>query len=159
MTECDEILEGIFLHRPLPANALTHVRDCPRCHREAMEVARIADALAAPAPIPPSGLRAEILCAAAPLLAAQRAATITARRAWPAALAAALLPLPLVLVFDLVLAQGLHAVLSLFLPGALSTYVVFNFTAVTALVVALGYGAVPFVVHRQLALAREERFA
>jgi hypothetical protein len=104
--------------------------------------------------VPPPGLAGRVLRAAAPLLARN------ARRAtWPAvarALAAALVPLPLIAFFDWQIVRTAHAVLSRVLPDALSFYLVFNYTATLVLLLALTYAAVPILVERQARLRHQE---
>jgi hypothetical protein len=47
-------------------------------------------------------------------------------------------------------------VLSAVLPGALSLYLVFNYAATLALLLALTYSAIPILAERQARLRREE---
>src|SRR5438128_52052 len=113
-----------------------------------------ADPAAPPGPTPPPGLATRVLGAAEPLLArnARRAAgSILAR-----ALAAALLPLPVILLLDFYLVRAAFALLTTILPTALGAYLVFNYTATFALLLALTYGAIPIFFERQVRLRREE---
>ena len=102
MTGCEDALVAFLLDQ-VDAAAVDHIRTCPRCRAEQPAVRALAVRLAAdPAPTPPPTLAPRVLTAAGPLLArnAQGAAW---RAAWPAvarALAAALIPLPAILVFD-----------------------------------------------------------
>src|SRR5207245_3046012 len=102
-------------------------------------------------------LSARVLGAAAPLLARQ--ARLAAWRTRAPALAAALVPLPLILFLDFHLVRTAYGVLNALLPGALSFYVVFNDAATLALLLALTYGMIPLVAARQMRLRREERRA
>ena len=72
------------------------------------------------------------------------------------ALAAALVPLPLIAFFDWQIVRTAHAVLSRVLPDALSFYLVFNYTATLVLLLALTYAAVPILVERQARLRHQE---
>ncbi len=161
MNECDEVLEAAFLGQPLDAGRASHVSGCPRCRHALPAIERVSRLLAADSvPAPPPVLGHAVLAAAEPILAARRnAATPGYRRGLAYAIAAALLPLPLVLVLDAYVVQVVHAVLSALLPGALSAYLVFNFAALMLLGLALAYGAVPFLVDRQLRPARPAGYA
>lgn len=150
--DCDESLTALLFG---DAAAQAHVAACPRCQDQRGGVERARRTLgAAPEPVPPPGLAARVLRAAAPLLARN------ARRAtWPAvarALAAALVPLPLIAFFDWQIVRTAHAVLSRVLPDALSYYLVFNYAATLVLLLALTYGAVPILVERQARLRHQE---
>jgi hypothetical protein len=151
--ECDEGLTALLFGDA--AAAAAHLAGCARCRMERADVERVRGVLAAaPEPVPPPGLAARVLRAAAPLLARN------ARRAtWPAvarALVAALLPLPLIAFFDWQIVRTAHAVLSRVLPDALSFYLVFNYTATLVLLLALTYAAVPILVERQARLRHQE---
>lgn len=158
MSECDDILEALFLGRTLDARARAHVGTCPRCRDEAPALERAARAFAADVPpSPPSALAARVLAAAAPAL------VLNARRAtWRAvgrALAAALLPLPVLLALNAVVVRAAHALLSAVLPETLSLYVVTNYALLLAFLLALTYGAVPILAARQVAGRPEESHA
>src|SRR5439155_901925 len=75
------------------------------------------------------------------------------------AVAAALLPLPVILLLDFYLVRAAFALLTTILPTALGAYLVFNYTATFALLLALTYGAIPIFVERQVRLRREESHA
>ena len=155
MTECDEILATLFLGGVLDADAAAHLSACPRCATEQVHVRRVAELLAShDVPPPASTLSARVLGAAAPLLArhARRAAWRTLARA----LAAALVPLPLIVFLDFYLVRAAYGVLDAVLPRALSLYVVFNYAATLTLLLALTYGMIPIVAERQMRLRREE---
>jgi hypothetical protein len=152
---CDDALAALLYAATPDADVVAHVDGCPSCREERAAVAGARGALAAAAaPAVPAGLGARVLRAAAPLLA------LNARRAaWPAvarALAAALLPLPLILFLDWHLVRAAHAVLRSVLPDALSFYLVFNYAATLVLLLALTYGAVPILVERQARLRHRE---
>ena len=157
MTDCDETLTTLLLRGALDRDAAAHLAACPRCRAESAAVEGLARTLAAPGPTPPPGLATRVLGAAEPLLArnARRAAgSILAR-----ALAAALLPLPVILLLDFYLVRAAFALLTTILPTALGAYLVFNYTATFALLLALTYGAIPIFVERQVRLRREESHA
>ena len=92
---------------------------------------------------------------AAPRRNARRAAWSTLARA----LAAALLPLPAILFLDFYVVRAAFALLTTILPTPLGAYLVFNYTATFALLLALTYGAIPILVERQVRLRREESHA
>ena len=155
MTECDDVLSQLLLGRALDADAAAHVSVCPRCAAEERHVRRVAALLASDeVPVASPGLSARVLGAAAPLLAHQ--ARRAAWRTLAPALAAALVPLPLILFLDFHLVRTAYGVLNALLPGALSFYVVFNYAATLALLLALTYGMIPIVAERQMRLRREE---
>lgn len=108
-------------------------------------------------PTPPPGpeLAARVVAAARPLLAAHaRRATV---RAWLRPLLVALLPLPLLVAIDVSLVRALHALLSIALPEALSTYLAAQYALLLLLLAALGYAAIPVLADRQSRAALEER--
>jgi hypothetical protein len=156
MSPCDDILEAVLLGGELDPAAAAHVRECARCGQEAPALQAIAAALRGDVvPDPAAGLRQRTLATASPLLAGRTAASERSyRRHLGRAVAAALLPLPLVLVLDAYVVRGFHAVLSVLLPATVSTYLAFNFAALVMLATALTYAAVPVLADRQLRLAR-----
>jgi len=158
MTDCDETLTALLFGRALDRDAAAHLAACPRCRAERAAVEGLARTLAAaPGPAPPPGLATRVLGAAEPLLA--RNARRAARSILARALAAALLPLPVILLLDFYLVRAAFALLTTILPTALGAYLVFNYTATFALLLALTYGAIPIFVERQVRLRREESHA
>lgn len=105
-------------------------------------------------PPPPFDLTARTLAAAAPLLAvhARRAGS----RSWVRPLLVALVPLPLILAGDAAIIVGLHALLSLVLPAAISTYLVAQYALLVVLLLGLAYAAVPLLADRQARAALED---
>jgi hypothetical protein len=143
---CDDVRERRFLG--LGRADEGHVASCPHCRSEADALGRLAATFASarvPAPSPALALR--VVAAARPLLAARR--RYTARRAVATALAAALVPLPLILLVDAWVLRAIYDGLSRFFPAALSFYLVGNYAAVLALLGALTYGAIPLLAERQ----------
>jgi hypothetical protein len=147
MTGCDDIRAARLLGEPLDSAAAAHVRGCPRCRADEAVVLPLARALAAEPAAPAPGLTGRVLTAAAPLLAAQ--ARRAARWRLARALAAALVPLPAIVLLDLSLVRAAYHALSAVLPHAVSLYVVGNYAAFLALLLALTYGAIPFLAARQ----------
>jgi hypothetical protein len=148
MIGCEDVDELRAFGRPLGADAEAHVRSCARCRELAPALGDVSAALAAAAtPSPPAGLAARVLTAAAPLLSANAARA--ERRRLVRALAAGLAPLPAILVLDFWLVRAGYDLLTRFLPDALSLYVVANWVGFLALLLALTYGAIPFLVARQ----------
>ena len=148
MIGCEEVDEMRFLGRPLAPDALAHTRACARCQAEEASLAAVTGALgASTVPGARAGLNARVLAAAEPLLAANAARA--ARRRLVRALAAGLLPLPAILLLDFWLVRAGYDLLTRFLPEALSLYVVANWVGFLALLLALTYGAIPFLAARQ----------
>jgi len=147
MTTCEDVLASRLLDQPLDAAAEAHARTCDRCAAESPIVDRVAGALAAFVPPPAApALGAAVLRAARPALRAAR------RARWAAvarALAAALVPLPLIVLLDAAAVRGLRAALAVVLPSGLSTYLAFNYAVLLALLLAITYAAVPLLVERQ----------
>ena len=149
---CEEALATLLLTGSLDPAAAAHVSACAHCRAEQPVVTRALAAYAAPEPR--AILTARVLRAAAPLL--ERNARRAARRALLRAIAAALLPLPAIAVFDFYVVRGLQRLLAAVLPGALSLYVVCNYAVLLAFLLALTYGAVPILAERQVRRRREE---
>ena len=148
MIACEDVDALRAFGRPLGADAEAHARVCARCRELAPALGEVSAALAtAPAPAVPTGASARVLAAAAPLLAANAAQS--ARRRLVRALAAGLAPLPAILVLDFWLVRAGYDLLTRFLPDALSLYVVANWVGFLALLLALTYGAIPFLAARQ----------
>ena len=158
MTDCDETLTALLFGRALDRDAEAHLAACPRCGAERAAVEGLERTLAAaPGPTPPPGLAPGVLGAAEPLLARN-----ARRAAWPTfarALAAALLPLPAILLFDFYLVRAAFALLTTILPTALGAYLAFNYAATLALLLALTYAAIPIFVEHQVRLRRQESHA
>jgi len=93
------------------------------------------------------------LAATGPLLAAKR--RHATRHVLVAAVAAALLPLPLILMIDIWALGAIYGGLTRLLPPALSFYLVVNYAAVLALLGTLTYGAIPLLAERQARSQRE----
>lgn len=150
MTICDAVAEARFLGRPLDAEAAAHARGCARCREAEPDLATLRARLAPAAePAAPAGLTARVLLAAAPLLAANAARA--ARRRLARALVAGLLPLPAVVALNVWLVRSAYEVLARVLPDALSLWVVANWAGFLVLLLALTYGAIPFLAARQTA--------
>jgi hypothetical protein len=153
MITCEDVDELRVRGRSLDGDAATHAQTCARCREHAPALAVLAGVLSAAAvPSPPAGLTAGVLRAAAPLLA--RHAARAARWRLLRALAAGLAPLPAILLLDLWLVRSAYGLLTRFLPEALSLYVVANWVGLLALLLALTYGAIPFLAARQTATLR-----
>lgn len=145
---CDDVLPLLLVDANRAPGVADHLAGCAGCRAHAASLAGVARLLAAsPAPNPPAGLGAAVLHAAAPLLArhARRAA------AWRfvCALAAALIPLPLIVLLDVTLLTAAYHTLNLVLPHRLSLYLVFNHAVLLALLLALTYGSIPLLAARQ----------
>jgi hypothetical protein len=152
---CEEALATLLLTGSLDQEAAAHVSACAHCRAEQPVVSRALAAYEAPEPHPT--LTAHVLQAAAPLL--ERNARRAARRELLRAIAAALLPLPAIAVFDFQVVRGLQHLLGAVLPDALTLYVVYNYAVLLAFLLALTYGAVPILAERQVRRRREESHA
>lgn len=86
------------------------------------------------------------LTAARPLLAAH--ARREYRRRVASALVAALVPLPIIVIYDRVLLGWLYGVADSVLPTPLATLAVGGYAATTSLLLALTYAAIPVLVDR-----------
>lgn len=148
MIGCDDVSELRALGRPLGTDALAHAESCLRCQADERSLAAVAGMLAASAvPSADAALNVRVLAAAAPLLAANAARA--ARGQVVRALAAGLAPLPAILALDFWLVRAGYDLLTRFLPDALSLFVVANWVGFLALLLALTYGAIPFLAARQ----------
>ncbi|HEV7735682.1 MAG TPA: hypothetical protein VGR62_26140 [Candidatus Binatia bacterium] len=155
MTTCDELLTHVLLHGDVPPEGTQHLTTCAECAAALADVRRVTHALAAddvPAPTP--ALSARVRLAAEPLLAARRRRVDWLRIA--AAVAAAILPLPLILAIDWWVVTNARQLLSIVLPDAVSLFLVGNYAALLALLLTLTYAAVPLLAGRQLRPALED---
>jgi len=144
---CDDVRERGFLGRSAPGDA-THVAACAECREALAALVPLARAFASSRVAAASpALETRVLAAARPLLAARRCHA--ARRALAAAVAAALLPLPLIVMIDLWALHAIYDGLARLLPASLSFYLVANYAAVLALLGTLTYGAIPLLAERQ----------
>jgi hypothetical protein len=151
-TTCDDVRTARALGARLGDDGEAHVAACASCRHEMPALATVDAALGRYAvDAPPSGLRPRVLDAAASLLVlnARRAR----RRHLVRAVAAGLVPLPLIVLVDFVLVRTLGELLGTFLPRALTVYFVAEYAALLALLVALTYAAIPLLAARQLAFA------
>lgn len=150
---CDEVRERGFLG-VVRGDDEAHLASCEECRAATAVLGRLARTLATDPVTPPSPvLRSRVLAAAGPLLAAKQ--RHAARHALVAAVAAALLPLPLILMIDIWALGAIYGGLTRLLPPALSFYLVVNYAAVLALLGALTYGAIPLLAERQARGQRE----
>lgn len=146
-SHCDDVRARRFLGRPAPGDA-EHLSACAACRELAPVFADLAAAFAGHVVSPPApGLGDRVRAEARPLLAARR--RHAARRPLAAALAAALLPLPLIVALDVWALHLIYDGLRRLLPEPLSLYLVVNYAAVLALLGALTYGAIPLLAERQ----------
>jgi hypothetical protein len=158
MIGCDDVLAALAFGQPLDDAGRAHVASCVRCRADATVAQRVAGAIEAYAvALPPADFAARVRAAAAPLLA--RNARRTAWASLARAVGAALLPLPLILVLDVLLVRAVHALVSGLLPEPVGLYVTVNYAVLLALLLALTYGAVPILAERQARLRHEESHA
>ena len=148
MNACDEIIERLFLGESLDETHASHVRGCSRCGRESALVAELRRQMdASSAPEPPTGLSARVLTAALPFLAQNRRRV--SWRVLARAVGGSLVPLPIVLFVDAWILAGMHDLLNLVLPPALSFYLLAGQASVIAVLLALTYGSIPLLAERQ----------
>jgi hypothetical protein len=161
MTDCDLLLAGMLFGGSAASDTAPHLATCARCRADAPAVRDVAAAFAASAaPAPRATLAPRVLRAAAPLLAAHTRRLPAV--AWPrlaAAIAVALLPLPLILLVGWQTLSVANDLLSVVLPARLSFYLVATHAAALALLLAVTYGAVPLLAAHQLRLQHEETHA
>jgi hypothetical protein len=152
--DCDALLAALALGDALDAEGRAHLAACARCAGDARAAQAVGDALRAWAVgEPPSDLGTRLLAAAAPLLAAHRRRAL--RWAVGRAIGAALLPLPVIVVVDVLLIRAAHHLLDIFLPRGLGLYLVASWAGLLALLVACAYAAVPLLAERQARLQLE----
>jgi hypothetical protein len=108
-------------------------------------------------PPPPADLGAKVMTAAAPLLAAH--ARRTTARAWLRPLAAALVPLPLIVLANVTVVRALYGFLSTILPDVVSTYLVAQYALLVLAMLGLTYASVPFLADRQARAVLEDLHA
>jgi len=158
---CEQTRVAIVLGDDREPAAVEHLATCGQCRSEVATWQRLGTALAAARPpAPPAGLAARVSGAAMPLLAANARRARAARRAlWRTvgrAVAAALLPLPLLLLLDGYVVHTIYGTLRAVLPDALSLYFVVNYVTLLAVLLTFAYGAIPLLAERQARLQREE---
>ncbi len=71
------------------------------------------------------------------------------------AVAAALVPLPLVLIANALVIRAVYGWLRTLVPAGLSYFLIGNYAALLALLLAAIYGAIPLIAARQLGVAPE----
>ena len=158
-TACDQALATLVLSRGTAAGkgADAHLAACARCQAERARAQEVAHALARhQSPEPTAGGQAQILGAAAPLLARRAVEAQALRWRVVRAFTLALLPLPAIVYANLKLLLAVHALLLRWLPASLSLYVVACLGAGVALLLALSYAAVPVLAARRPWLTLED---
>ncbi|MBI3767130.1 MAG: hypothetical protein HY271_01410 [Deltaproteobacteria bacterium] len=152
---CDRARVALALGRGDDPEVARHLAQCDLCRAEAVALRLVATTLGgARAPAPSATLATQVRAAAAPLLA--RNARRATWRAVARAVAAAMLPLPLLVLIDGYLVRAAYDALRAVLPAALSMYFVLNYTTLLAVLLTLAYGAIPLLAERQVRLRREE---
>jgi hypothetical protein len=147
MSGCDDVRTRQLLGEPDLADD-AHRESCAACRADGAALASIGAAFAAHRVAGPGPeLGARVHAAAAPLLASRR--RYAARWSLVVAVAAALVPLPLIVMVDWWALQAIYGGLTRLFPATLSFYLVVNYAAVLALLGALTYGAIPLLAERQ----------
>ena len=158
--DCDTALTAL-LFGEATAEVTAHLDACPRCALETSHVRCVMGLLdAMPAPPSSPALGAGVLDAAAPLLAvnAHRLPAAAWRRL-AAAIAVAIIPLPLILFIGWEALSAANRLLATVLPAGVSFYLTATHAALLALLLALTYGAVPLLAAHQLRLQHEDTHA
>jgi len=134
----------------LPNPLVEHAVECPACRTDELPVERLSDLLANyDAAIDESELSRRALPGLRPALQ-DNAAEMFERR-MVKALLVSVVPLVLVLGYDMFLLELLHGLLLHFLPRGLAAYIVFNYIALVSLVVATTYAAIPLLLAKRSA--------
>jgi len=158
---CDDARLAAVLGGEDSPDLAAHLATCEACRADAPAWRAVAAALAAARPpVPAAALAARVRHAAEPVLAshARRAqeAGFALWRTVGRAVAAALLPLPLLVLIDGWVLRAIYETLRAVLPDALSLYFVVNYTTLLALLLTVAYGAIPLLAERQTRLRHEE---
>jgi len=144
MSACDDVRTARVLEAELAAEEHAHAATCAACAADTPAVALVARRLAAhEVPAPDGGLRARVIDAASPLLASH--ARRAERGRLVRAVAVGLVPLPLVVLLDVLLVRYLDALLTAFLPRAVALWLVADYAAMLALLLGVTYAAIPVV--------------
>jgi len=155
---CDSRLIDLLLGRE-PPDTETHLATCPRCSADAPVVRSLRAAFDASPEAHPQSFHA-VLSAAGPLLAANaRRLPAAAWRRLAAAIAVAVLPLPLILLVGWRALHALNDLLATILPDSLRLYLLATQALAVALLLAVTYGALPLLAAHQLRLQLEDTHA
>lgn len=125
-----------------------HARDCPECAATPLPLDRIAMELKdAPIDVDPAALSRRVLLRLEPEI--HRRAAMAFRRRVAVGLVLSLIPLAVVLAYDVAVLQFVYQLAKDVLPAAVAAYVVLTYSAFLLLLFALTYAAVPVVLmHR-----------
>jgi hypothetical protein len=124
-----------------------HARACEECRAGGAPLTSLAALLDADAvELDAERLSRLVLARAAPALAARAQATFWRRMG--RTLAAALVPLPLVVGIDLWLLGWLYALVAAWLPTSVALYVVISYAATLLVLIGSTYAAIPLLLAR-----------
>ena len=126
-----------------------HVAECEGCRTDSPDLAALSSLLQSDT----VDLDAKLLSLSTlerlrPELA-HRAAMVFRRRV-AVGLVAALIPLPIVLLFDAYVLRAVFGVVSLLIPTTLAAYLVISYAVFLLLMTALVYASIPVLVERQV---------
>lgn len=125
----------------------SHAADCDDCRARPLPLAEIARELATYAvPLDVSALSRRVTAYLRPELA--RLASTWFWRRLSRAIVAALLPLPVILLLDMLLLRSVYGWASTLLPAAVATYLVVSYAAAQLLLFAATYAVIPLVLAR-----------
>ena len=124
-----------------------HARECDECRNSAPPLGELSARLdAGAAAVDAASLSRLVLARIAPELRARAQAVFWRRLV--RALAAALLPLPLVIAADLWLLGWLYALIAAWLPSGLAVYLVASYAATLLVLIGSAYAAIPLLLAR-----------
>jgi hypothetical protein len=124
-----------------------HAEQCDECRVAPLPLAELSALLSAPVPVRtevPASRR--VLVAAAPLLAAYAARAY--RRHLVSGMVLSLVPLPVVVFFNVYLLREAYALLAGWLPSGIVAWMVVGYGAMLLLLCALTYAALPVLIAR-----------
>ena len=130
-----------------PTGPLTaHVQECDECSTDSPPVEQIQALLnAGCVDVDPAALSQQVRIRLRSEMAARAAAF---RRRVVVGVLLALLPLPLVLVYDAYLLGVVYGILTILLPSGVAAYVLLSYAACLLFLFALTYAAVPLLLDR-----------
>ena len=127
-----------------------HLTDCEECSHDGVtpeSLAMLESALRVEDPPADDRLVARTLMTAGPLLKSR--ARVAYRRRVAMALVAALIPLPIVVIYSRWLFGLMHSVLELVFPGSVADVLVTGYSICLILVVSLTYASIPILADRR----------
>jgi len=137
------------MSRPSEDALALHARECEACHADAPPLAQLHALLAAGA-VEPDATRLSERTVTRLLPELQRRAQAVFWRRFLRVLAAALLPLPVVLAADVWLLGWLYQLAAAWLPPSLATYIVVSYAVSALAVIGVTYASIPLLIARPI---------